>query len=174
METNALPKYDMSDNKTNCCPRFNPEGWDDQELHFRDKLFVKAKTRSIFHIPINMGAVFEKTFSDIEKENGYRDDDLIIMSCDPTAWRGEHYFSVIKDIPGHEMIKMTGDFLTKVFEGPYKNAPKWEKEMAELVKSKGKQVKKTYFFYTTCPKCAKVYGKNYIVAVTELQPASQA
>ena len=64
---------------------------------------------------------------------------------------------------------MTGDFMTKVFEGPYKNAPKWEKEMETFVESKGKHVKKTYFFYTTCPKCAKVYGKNYMVAVTELQ-----
>ena len=44
METNALPKYDMSDNPTICCPRFNTEGWDEQELHFKDKLFVNAKT----------------------------------------------------------------------------------------------------------------------------------
>ena len=41
---------------------------------------------------------------------------------------------------------MTGDYLTKVFEGPYKNAPRWEKEMEVFVKSKGKQVKRTYFF----------------------------
>ena len=48
MDINALPKYDMSDNPTNCCPRFNTDGWDEQELHFKDKLFVKTKTRSIF------------------------------------------------------------------------------------------------------------------------------
>ena len=64
---------------------------------------------------------------------------------------------------------MTGDFLTKVFEGPYKDVPKWENEMEILVNSKGKKVKKTYFFYTTCPKCAKNYSKNYIVAVSEIQ-----
>lgn len=23
-----------------------------------------------------------------------------------------------------------------------------------------------YFFYTTCPKCAKAYGKNYVVGIT--------
>ena len=45
----------------------------------------------------------------------------------------------------------------------------WEKEMEVFVKGKGKQVKKTYFFYTTCPKCAKFYGKNYMVAVSEIQ-----
>lgn len=169
MQTNVLPKYDMSDNPTNCCPRFKPEGWDHQDLHFKDKLFVKAKTRSFFHIPINFGSVFPKTFAEIEKANAYSNEDMIVLSYDPSAWTGEHYFSVTKDVPGHEMVKMTGDFLTKVFEGPYKNAPKWEKEMEAFVKSKRKQVKQTYFFYTTCPKCAKAYGKNYVVAVSEVK-----
>ena len=169
MKCNALPQYDMSDNPTNCCPRFKPEGWDDQELHFKDKLFVKAKTRSIFHIPINMGSIYPKTFAAIETEHAKSKDDFIVLSYDPSPWTSEHYFSVTKDVPGQEMIRLTGDFLTKVFEGPYKNAPQWEKEMKEFVKSKGKQVKKTYFFYTTCPKCAKFYGKNYMVAVSEIQ-----
>ena len=143
METNALPNYDMSDNPTNCCPRFKTEGWDEQELQFKDKLFVKVKTRSIFHIPVNMGSVFPKTFSEIEKVNARDDNDFIVLSYDPSSWTGEHYFSVNKNVPGQEMIHMTGDYLTKVFEGPYKNAPKWEKEMGKFVESKGKHVKKT-------------------------------
>jgi hypothetical protein len=169
METNALPHYDASDNPTNCCPRFNPEGWDEQELHFKDKLFVKAKTKSLFHIPLNMGSVFPKTFEAIEKAQADNMDQFIVLSHDPSAWTGEHFFAVTKEVPGEEIVHMTGDFLTKVFEGPYKSAPKWEKEMEAFAKSKGKQVKKTYFFYTTCPKCAKVYGKNYMVAVAELK-----
>ena len=168
METNVLPKYDTSDNPTNCCPRFKPVGWDAQELRFSGKLFVKAKTRSIFHVPINFGSVFQRTFSDIEKANAHSEDNFIVLSYDTSAWSGEHYFSVTREVPGHEMVKMTGDYLTKVFEGPYKNIPKWEKEMEMFVKEMGKRVKKTYFFYTTCPKCAKIYGKNYIVAVSEI------
>ena len=169
MEINALPKYDMSDNPTNCCPKFKREGWDDQELHFKDKLFLKAKTRSIFHIPINMGSVYPKTFSDIKESNAHSDENFIVMSYDPSAWIGEHYFSVTKDVPGHEMVTITGDFFTKVFEGPYKKVPKWEKEMKIFVKQKGLHIKKTYFFYTTCPKCAKAYGENYVVAVSETE-----
>lgn len=42
MELNKLPFYDASDNPTGCCPRFKPEGWDKQELHFKDKPFVKG------------------------------------------------------------------------------------------------------------------------------------
>ncbi len=169
MDINALPEYDMSDNPTNCCPRFNPEGWDEQELHFKDKLFVKAGTRSIFHIPLNMGTVFPKTFKAIEDAHAQNINQFIVLSRDPSAWRSEHYFSVTADVPGQEMVRMTGEYLTKVFEGPYKNAPKWEKDMEDYVKSKGKHVNKTFFFYTTCPKCAKFYGKNYMVAVAEVE-----
>ena len=169
MNTNALPKYDMSDNPTNCCPRFNPEGWDEQDLHFQDKLFVKAKTKSVFHMPINIGSVFPRTFAELENADAVDYDDLIVLSYDPSPWTGEHYFSVSKNVPGQEMTHLTGDYLTKVFEGPYKSAPKWEMEMRAFVEGKGKHVRKTYFFYTTCPKCAKFYGKNYVVAVAEIE-----
>lgn len=169
MKTNTLPKYDMSDNPTNCCPRFNPEGWDEQELHFKDKLFLKATTRSIFHILLNMGSVYPATFKAIESFRAQDMEQFIVLSNDPSAWRSEHFFSVTKEVPGQKMARMTGNFLTRVFEGPYKNAPMWEKEMETLAKSKGKRALKTYFFYTTCPKCARYYGKNYMVAVSEIK-----
>ncbi len=73
------------------------------------------------------------------------------------------YIDVAKNVPEAEMTTLSGTYLTKVFEGPYQNAGKWTKEMAEYVKSKGKILKKLYFSYTTCPKCAKAYGKNYVV-----------
>ena len=133
----------MSDNPTNCCPRFNSEGWNEQELHFKDKLFVKAKAKSIFHIPVSMSSVFPKTFSAID--NAKDENDFIVLSYNPSAWTEEHYFSATKDVPGQEMVAMTDDYLTKIFEGPYKNTPKWEKEMNAFVKNKGKQMKKIYF-----------------------------
>ncbi len=168
MEINKLPEYDTSDNPTNCCPRFNPQGWDDQELHFKDKLFVKVETRSIFHIPLNMGSVFPRTFEAIENAGASNMDQFIVLSRDPSAWRAEHFFSVSKDVPGCEMVRISGDYLTRVFEGPYKKVPVWEKEMQDYVANKGKHLSRLYFFYTTCPRCAKFYGKNYIVAVAEV------
>lgn len=168
MKINALPHYDMRDNPTNCCPRFNSHGWEGAELHFQDKLFVKANTISLFHIPLNISWVYPKTFKAIEDAGALDKNDMIVLSYDPSPWRGEHYFAVCKDVPGQEMVKLSGDYLTKVFEGPYKNMPQWEEKMKHWVESQGKAVEKTYFFYTTCPKCAKVYGKNYVVAVAKL------
>jgi hypothetical protein len=42
------------------------------------------------------------------------------------------------------------------------------KEMEEFVADHGKTIETTYFFYTTCPRCAKRYGKNYVVAIAKV------
>jgi hypothetical protein len=168
MDINALPKYDTTDNTTGCCPRFKPAGWDNAELHFQDKLFVRATTKSIAHMPLNMGAVFRKTFKSIEDAGAHSDDDFIVMSREQSAWSAEHLFSVTREVPGQEMVRLSGDFTTRVFEGPYKEVPRWRERAVETVKARGKETDNVYFFYTTCPKCAKTYGKNYVIAVAQL------
>jgi hypothetical protein len=70
---------------------------------------------------------------------------------------------VSKDINQANMATLSGTFLSKVFEGSYKNMGKWIKEMHAYVAGKGTETKKLWFYYTTCPKCAKKYGKNYVV-----------
>lgn len=40
--------------------------------------------------------------------------------------------------------------------------------MKDYVASKDKSLQKLYFFYTTCPKCAKHYGKNYVVLLAQV------
>ena len=167
MKENALPKYDMSENPTHCCPRFKPEGWDQQELHFKNKQFVKAKTHSLFHIPLDMGSVYSKTMKAIEQKKATSEDNFVVLSKEKSPWKAEHLFAVNKSIPGQEMVKLSGDYVTKVFNGPYKEMPKWDKELRSLVEKKGKTPKNNYFFYTTCPKCAKAYGENYVVGVAE-------
>ena len=42
--------------------------------------------------------------------------------------------------------------------------------MAAYVKERGKHLDTMYFFYTTCPKCARHYGKNYVVGVAKVNP----
>jgi hypothetical protein len=66
------------------------------------------------------------------------------------------------------MATLSGTFESKVFEGPYKNIRSWINQMQEYVASRGKVSKKLYFYYTTCPRCAKVYGKNYVVLLAQV------
>ena len=168
METNALPTYDTSDNPTGCCPRFDPEGWDRRHLHFDRKPFVCARTRSLFHVPLNMGTVFERTFEAIESAGASDPVEFIVLSQDESSTVGRHLFSVTKPVPGQEMVELTGDFETRVFEGPYKRAKAWHEELRQEAERKGGAPDQIYFFYTTCPKCAKTYGKNYVVGVFEI------
>ncbi|MCX6778273.1 MAG: hypothetical protein NT157_05320 [Candidatus Micrarchaeota archaeon] len=157
--------YDNSE--TGCCPRFDPTPWDEKEIIFKNKLFLKDYVRSIFHIPLNFGAVMKR---DMEKIKGA--DALakkpFMLSDEKSVWGSDIYIEVSTQVPGAEMTTISGKFLTKVFEGEYKNMGKWVGEMREYVKAKGKAVKKMYFFYTTCPSCAKYYGKSYTVILAEI------
>ncbi len=67
------------------------------------------------------------------------------------------------------MAQVPGRFLAKVFEGPYLNMRGWIEEMRGYVAGKGKELKKLYFYYTTCPKCARKYGKNYVVLLAQVR-----
>ena len=168
MQTNALPHYDASVNTTGCCPRFNPEGWDGQELQFDEKLFLRATTRSVMHVPVDMGRVFTRVQTRMEDSGAMDMDDIIVLSRDLSSWQAEHLFSAAKPVPGEEMVTLSGTFLTKVFEGPYREAKHWYDEMQTLARAKGHEPKAVYFFYTTCPRCAKAYGKNYVVGVVQV------
>ncbi len=168
MDTNAFPELDISNNTTNCCPRFNPTGWDNTHLHFEDKKFLRATTRSAMHIPWNMGQVFTRVQEHIEDANAADPATEVVLSRDTSAWEAEHFFAVDKDVPDEEMTTLSGDFITRVFEGPYRSAKDFEHDMQIAAKAMGKQAKAVYFFYTTCPKCAKAYGENYMVGVAQI------
>jgi len=168
MQTNAFPTMDMSENTTGCCPRFHPEGWDNQHLHFENKKFVRATTRSAMHIPWNMGTVFTRVQGHIEDANAVPPEKEIVLSHDLSPWQGEHFFAVDKDVPDEEMTTLSGDFITRVFEGPYRRAKDFAHDMEVAATAMGKTAKEVYFFYTTCPKCAKAYGENYMVGVARV------
>jgi hypothetical protein len=120
------------------------------------------------HIPLDMGKVFRRVQEHVEATGGWDKDDMIVLSRDLSAFRSEHLFAVPRPVEGEEMTTLSGDFVTKVFEGPYREAKNWEREMRALVEAKGGTPSDVYFFYTTCPKCAKAYGKNCVVGVARL------
>ncbi len=45
------------DSETGCCKRFDPEPWNEHKVALKDKLFVKDRVMSLFHIPLNFGKV---------------------------------------------------------------------------------------------------------------------
>jgi hypothetical protein len=155
------------ESETGCCPRFNPEPWNEKEIAWKNKLFIKDQVRSFAHIPLGFGKTMVKNMEMIKEANALNPQSLMLSDeCSP--WKTNIYIAVSKEVLGAEMEKISGNFLSKVFEGPYKNMGKWTEEMKNYVKSKKKEIKKMYFFYTTCPHCAKEYGKNYTVLLAEV------
>jgi effector-binding domain-containing protein len=147
-----------------CCPKFDPKKWDKKTTTWKNKLFVKDSVRAFLHIPVNMGSVMKRMSEKVEAAKAMpKINDWLLLSDECSAWRSDQYMSVTKEVQGMENVKISGTFMTKVFEGPYKDAKNWYTELIEYVKSKGKEPGKIYFYYTTCPKCAKKYGKNYVV-----------
>ena len=153
--------------ETGCCKRFNPEPWSEKEVNFKDKLFLKDHVVSFFHVPLNYGKVMKRNMDKIEKA-GAKSTSQVMLSDENSLWGADIYIMVDKDIPNSEIVKVGGNYLSKVFEGPYKNTGTWIREMKEFLTKKGKAMKKLYFYYTTCPACAKAYGKNYTVLLAEI------
>ncbi len=147
---------------TGCCEPFNPEPWQDKEISWQNKIFVKDHVTSFLHIPLNMGKKVVKNMKLVENANAKAPQQLMLTD-EKNLWGADIYIEVSRDVPNAQMTTLSGTFLTKVFDGPYQSVGKWAQEMKEYVKTKNKEISKLYFSYTTCPKCAKAYGKNYVI-----------
>jgi effector-binding domain-containing protein len=151
-----------------CCPRFNPEPWDEKEVVWKNKKFAQDRVVSFMHIPLNFSQVMKRIMKKIEASN-VKCEDMIVLTDEDSLWGTNVFVSVSGDVKDAQMTTISGTFLAKVFEGSYKNMGNWIKEMKQYVKSKNKEIKKLYYYYTTCPKCAKEYGKNYTVLLAKIK-----
>ncbi|MBI2968532.1 MAG: hypothetical protein HYY40_12080 [Bacteroidetes bacterium] len=153
--------------ETSCCPRFNPEYWDGKEINWSNKLFVKDQVKCLLHIPLNFSKVVVRNMKKLE-DSGTKNPDYIMLSDEMSAWKSNLLIAVDKEVPGAQTEKISGKFISKAFEGHYSNAGKWAREMKQFINGKGLNANKLYFWYTTCPKCAKAYGKNYTVIFAQV------
>ena len=156
-----------TNNIEECCPRFNPDPWNDKVITWENKQFVQDHVTSIFHIPLNYGAVMERSDRVIRAADA-RTDARMILTDENSLWGADVFIEVNKDVPNAKMATISGTFMTRVFEGPYRNMRVWIDDMKAYVAANDKQIRKLYFYYTTCPKCAKKYGKNYVVILAEV------
>lgn len=154
--------------ETGCCARFVPEPWDEQELQWDNKLFVKDRVRCFFYMPVGFGKVVTRNMARIAQADAFTPAPPVGLSDHTSKWNMDLYIEVAREVPGAEHARLSGTYLSKVFEGPFKNTGQWCHEMADWVRSKGKTLKRLLMYYTTCPKCARHYGKNYVVILAEV------
>jgi hypothetical protein len=150
-----------------CCPKFNPKPWDKKSFKWKNKLFIKDKVFTLFYMPINFGSVIKRLMNKIDDSNA-KSVDWMGLSDHTSKWNMDFYLAVDKKVSGANNVAISGKFLSKVYEGSFKETGKWSKDFESYAKSKKLNVKKQYMWYTTCPKCAKKYGKNYVVIIGEV------
>jgi hypothetical protein len=159
---------------TGCCPPFDPAPWQEKEVTWQDKPFVRDHVTCLFHVPLNMGRTVVRDMAQIHAAHAETDGQPLMLSDDRSPWGADIFIEVKRAVPGATMDKLSGSFLTKVFEGPFQRAGEWARQMQDYVARKGRTLEKIYFGYTTCPKCAKAYGKNYVVLFAKVQEPSVA
>jgi hypothetical protein len=125
------------------------------------------RVTSFLHIPLNYGAVMTRLGAAIEAA-GAVPENRVILTDENSLWGADVYIEVTRDVPGASMETISGTFISKVFEGPFSNMRTWIEGMKTFVQGRGKVLQKMYFFYTTCPKCAKKYGKNYVAILARV------
>lgn len=147
---------------TPCCERFDPTPWQARWLALDGKQFVQDRVRSCLRIPLNFGAVMARNMAAIQKA-GAEAKGMLVLSDENSPWGADVYLETAKPVPGAQMATISGTFLAQAYEGPYRNIPRWIADLKTQAAAKGKTLRKIYFYYTTCPKCAKKYGQNFVV-----------
>ena len=113
----STPATYTDENPTGCCPKFNYTERDGLTLEWKDKLFVKDYTKSFFYMPLNMKKIMNRIWDTIKGAKAEPETkDRMMLSHDLSPWKCEHYFSVTKEVPDAENVKLSGTFLTKLFE----------------------------------------------------------
>jgi hypothetical protein len=151
-----------------CCPKFDPNPWEDQLIEWDKKQFIKGTVRTFIYLPLNFGKVMTRLDEQITQATA-QSSDCMCLSDHTSKWKMNIYLAVNKPILGCKNTTISGEFYSKVYEGDFKNTDKWMKESEKAAEQKGYDIQKWYMWYTTCPKCAKKYGKNYVVILGQLR-----
>ena len=160
---------------TICCPKFDPSSYTDTDencnsktktITWQSKPFVKDGTYCFFYIPLAFGRAVTRASTKISSANAEcKKDEFMILSDCTSPFYSNVYLSVSKEVvKGAQIEKISGIFLAKVFDRY------WVDEMKDIVKEKREDNtnNKMYFYYPTCPKCSKEYGKNYVVILAKI------
>jgi hypothetical protein len=152
-----------------CCPPCDTEKWNEKTHVWREKPFISGNVAQIFHIPLNVGRAIRSLWSKTtDAKAALPAEESLILFYDPSPWKSELFMTVSRDVPGAKNVKISGTFVSRVFEGPYHAVPKWLREMDAALSAQGKKSIRYYIHYAYCPKCAKKYGKNHGIVFAQL------
>lgn len=150
-----------------CCPRFEPAPWKNQVFEWDNKKFIRDKVLTFYFMPLTFAPVIKRMNEQVEKA-GAVVPDWLCLSDHTSKWNMDLYLAVDKEIQEAENTVLSGKFFSKVYEGSYNETGKWTEDCKAAAKERGFEIIKWFMWYTTCPKCAKKYGRNYVVIIGQV------
>jgi hypothetical protein len=166
---NTNMSMEPTDNQASaCCPPFASESWDNKFFEWNEKKFIRDKVFTFFYMPIGFGKVMKRMELQVKKA-GASIPDFLCLSDHTSKWNMDVYLCVDKEIQDADNIKLSGKFFSKVYEGPFKDTGKWCEDFELACNNLGHKIMKWYMWYTTCPKCAKKYGKNEVAIIAKIE-----
>jgi hypothetical protein len=162
-----LAETTYDNHETGCCAKLDRTQWDNRVFMWKDKPFLKDHIRAVLHIPLNYGAVISRDHAAIERAEAYPAEPFWLTE-EVSPWGSDILVATDRPVPGAEMVTLSGTFMSKVFEGPYRDVGKWIAAMNEAVAAQGHSAQKLYFYYATCPKCARHFGANQVALVAQV------
>jgi hypothetical protein len=168
------PGVTMTIEPTGCCPPFDPSPYEDAEIRWDGKRFVKDHVTSFLHVPLDMGKRVTRNMTRIAAA-GAEAKTQLMLTDERSAFGSDIYIAVDGEVPDAEMATLSGTFRTRVYDGPFRDAGKWTEDMKDWLESEGERLEHLYFAYTTCPACARAYGHNYVVLFAQVaRPEARA
>jgi hypothetical protein len=165
MTAPTTPPSDVSE--PICCPPFDPEPWEGKTVAWENKRFIKDRVFTLFHIPCNFGRVMRRLDQTV-RQAGATILDQMCLADHTSRWNMDVHVAVDKEVPGAANTSLSGRFYSRVYEGPFQNTGQWCQDFAQDAQTRGLRIKKMFMWYTTCPKCARKYGKNYVAIVGQV------
>lgn len=145
-----------------CCPEFDPTPWKEKEVTLDDRFFIKKRVWTFNYIPLNFGSVMTKAQQEIEAHGAKVVENMAL--CEHVSkWKMEVSIAVDKENPELNTFHIHGKLLANVYEGPFRDTGIWTEDFKRVAKNREFPIGRWLMWYTTCPKCAKKYGKNYVV-----------
>ncbi|HEX2394258.1 MAG TPA: hydrolase, partial [Bacteroidales bacterium] len=153
------------------CHLFDPAQWHNKSHKWINKLFIKESIPQVFHIPLpgTYKRSVVRLWNKAKAAHATPDlKDYLLLAYDPTPWKSDLYMLVTSEVSEANNVRFSGSFYSKVFDGSLNHIPQYIKQMDVELARDEKMAVKYYFYFATCPDCAKKYGHNYIVAFAEV------
>lgn len=136
-------------------------------LVWNDRPFLKVKVKTVFYVPLDLGKKLRRAQAQLEGAGAAVPGGLVLMQH-RSPWELDLFIDVAGPVPGAEIVTIGGTFLTRVFDGHYRDAPRFAAEMQHHVEDRGRRLRKLYYAWNACPSCARATGRNSCVVFAEV------